>query len=125
MGCVPADDSGMARKSRTKGAQGEREAAAAFEQATGIAAHRAAQRCGKHGDADISTAAPLHMETKRIARIAAIRYLEQAEREARESRVPVVLMRQDRDTEWVVMLRLDHVARFAEIVTAERMRPCI
>jgi hypothetical protein len=115
----------MARKSRTKGAAGEREAAARFEQATGIPAHRAAQRCGKHGDADLAVPEPLHLETKRIARIAAVRYLEQAEREAREGRVPVVVMRQDRDTEWVVMLRLDNVARFAEIISEARNRPCL
>ena len=115
----------MPKQSRTKGAQGEREAAAAFERATGIQAHRTAQRIGKHGDADIAAAVPMHLECKRIARIAAIRYLEQAEREARAGDVPFVLMRQDRDTEWVAMFRLADVVRVAEIISEARSRPCL
>lgn len=96
----------MGRTSRTKGAAGEREAAAAWNAATGCAAHRSAQRVGRHGDADLQTAAPVHIECKRYASIAAIRFLEQAERDAASGAVPVVLMRQDQDTEWVIMLRL-------------------
>lgn len=96
----------MGRTSRTKGAAGEREAAAAWNAATGCTAHRSAQRVGRHGDADLQTAAPVHIECKRYASIAAIRFLEQAERDAASGAVPVVLMRQDGDTEWVLMLRL-------------------
>lgn len=108
--------------SRTKGAVGERECAAAFEAATGIATHRSAQRTGKHGDADLSCAVPLHLECKRKARIAALRNLRQAEADAIDGRVPVAIMREDRDTEWAVMLRLRDVVQFAETVVAARAR---
>ncbi len=125
MGPFPSDTDPMPKNSRAKGAQGEREAAAAFERATGFPAHRTAQRVGVHGDADIQTTVPIHLESKRVARIGAIRYLEQAERDAREDSVPAVLMRQDRDTEWVVMVRLRDIARFADIIHDGRNRPCL
>jgi len=102
--------------SRTKGAQGEREAAAAWTAATGLAAHRTAQRTGKHGDADVDTHAPVHLEIKRRARIAAVEFLRQAERDATAGRVPVVVCREDGDTEWVVMVRLDDVRAFVSAV---------
>jgi hypothetical protein len=92
--------------SRTKGAVGEREAAAAWTAATGLPAHRTAQRTGRHGDADVATTAPVHLEIKRRARISAIEFLRQAERDAVAGAVPTVLCREDGDTEWVVMLRL-------------------
>jgi len=93
--------------SRNKGATGEREAAAAWTTATGLAAHRTAQRTGRHGDADVATDAPVHLEIKRRARIAAIEFLRQAERDAVAGAVPVVLCREDGDTEWVAMVRLN------------------
>ena len=98
--------------SRTKGAVGEREAAAAWAAATGLPAHRTAQRTGKHGDADVACAAPVHLEVKRRARIAAIEFLRQAERDAVAGAVPTVLCREDGDTEWCVIFRLADVAAF-------------
>lgn len=111
----------MARN-RDKGAQGEREAAAQFETLTGIATGRSAQYCGKHGQPDLNCAAPLHLECKRKARIAALAALRQAEREAVADRIPVAIMREDRDTEWVVMLRLRNVVQFADAIVAERAK---
>jgi len=113
-----ADIPCMGRTSRTKGAAGEREAAAAWHAATGCAAHRSAQRVGRHGDADLQTAAPVHIECKRYASIAALRFLEQAERDAASGAVPVVLMRQDGDTEWVLMLRLRNLDALRNAIDA-------
>lgn len=106
--------------SRNKGAAGEREAAAAFTDATGIPAHRSAQRTGQHGDADVSTPSRLHLEVKRRARIAATAFLEQAEAEAPDGVVPVVVAREDGDTEWFVMVRLRDVQAFAREIVAGR-----
>jgi hypothetical protein len=99
--------------SRNKGATGEREAAAAWTAATGLPAARTAQRTGKHGDADVETPAPVHLEIKRRARIAAVQFLRQAEQDATPGRVPVVVAREDGDTEWVVMFRLNDARAFA------------
>jgi hypothetical protein len=118
-----ADTAGM--DSRRKGAAGEREAAAAFEAATGIPCHRTAQRVGIHGDADISTAAPIHLESKRVARVAALKYLRQAERDAQTGRVPVAIVREDRDTEWCIVLRVRDVVPFANAVVEFRKAPIL
>lgn len=104
--------------SRRKGAAGEREAAAAWTAATGLPAHRSAQRTGRHGDADVETAAPVHLETKRYARIRALGFLRQAARDARPDRAPVVLMREDGDTEWALLVRVRDVRRLAAAIAA-------
>lgn len=108
--------------SRNKGAAGEREAAAAFEAATGIATHRTAQRTGQHGDADLACDANLHLECKRLARISALRFIRQAEHDATAGRVPVAVVREDRDTEWVLMVRVRDVVPFAQAVVAARAK---
>lgn len=118
-----ADTCGM--DSRRKGAAGEREAAAAFEAATGLPCHRTAQRVGIHGDADIALDAPIHLESKRVARVAALKYLRQAERDATPGRVPVAIVREDRDVEWCVMLRVRDVVAFANAVVDARKAPIL
>jgi hypothetical protein len=66
----------------------------------------------------LQTAAPVHIECKRYASIAALRFLEQAERDAASGAVPVVLMRQDGDTEWVLMLRLRNLDALRNAIDA-------
>ena len=102
--------------SRRKGALGERELAAAFEAALGIPAMRTAQHSGKGGTADVAVSAPLHVECKRRRRIAAVDYLRQAERDATAGNCPIVAMREDGDTEWVVMVRLRNARAFADAI---------
>lgn len=109
--------------SRRKGAAGEREAADAFETATGIPCHRSAQRVGIHGDADINCAAPIHLECKRVARVAALDFLRQAERDAQPGRVPVAIVREDKDTDWAIIIRVRDVAKFVDVVHATRSKP--
>lgn len=112
--------------SRDKGARGEREAAKAFQLATGISTIRAAQRSGKEGSADLKTAdAKLHAEVKLRERIAALEFLRQAERDAVEPHVPFVLMRENGDTEWVVMCRLGKLVQLASELAAARERPLL
>jgi hypothetical protein len=104
----------MGKRSRDKGKRGEREAAAMIAHhwnATG--ARRAVQFCGRSGDADLTGVPGLHCEVKRYARISALDFLQQAEMDASPDTVPVVLMREDTSTEWVVMLRVSDAPEFA------------
>jgi hypothetical protein len=104
--------------SRRKGAVGERELAAELERITGIHWERSAQRCGKGGPADVrpSDGWPdgvprLHCESKRPARIAVREYLDQAERDATASELPVVMMRENGRTKWMALIDLERFLR--------------
>lgn len=102
----------MGAKSRRKGAAGEREFAAVLS-TFGISARRSQQFCGLNQTADLVTSANgLHFEVKRYQRIAALRFMEQAERDAKEN-VPVVAMREDRG-EWHLMIRATDLKEFAQ-----------
>lgn len=119
-GSAPAPMMPPMPNNRAKGVNGEREAAHAFQAATGIPTERAAQYCGKHGDADLRCKAPLHLESKRLQRIAILKALRQAERDAAGGKLPVAIIREDGDTEWSVVLRVRNVVQFAEAVVAAR-----
>jgi len=109
----------MGSHSRQKGKAGEREAAAVLQQHWNASeARRAQQFCGAAGDADLLGLPGLHCEVKRYAAIGALKFLEQAERDATPGTVPFVMMRQDGDTEWAVMLRPSDVPEFARRVLA-------
>lgn len=47
------------------------------------------------------------MEVKRYQKIAAFRFFEQAEEDAQEGEIPVVLMREDRAKTWWVCHRIE------------------
>lgn len=106
----------MAKKSRDKGKRGEREARDAAVQhwhADPDRCVRAAQVSGTLA-ADILHALPgAHIECKLIARIPALDFLRQAETDAGPNELPIVLMREDGDKEWVVMFRMHSSSRFA------------
>ena len=112
----------MGAASKRKGTSGEREAAEAVTRHLRISARRSAQYCGTAGDADLTVDAPIAIEVKRYAKIGALKFLRQAERDAQATGdLPIVVMREDGDTKWVVMLRLEDCQRFAVIVDlAER-----
>ena len=112
-------------KSRNKGAAGEREAAHAFTLATGVAAMRSAQRTGAYGDADLATSANVHMEIKRRASIAALQFIRQAERDATPGAIPCAMIREDGDTEWVLMVRLKNVIQFVDEIKRARAEPLL
>jgi|APGre2960657404_1045060.scaffolds.fasta_scaffold222937_2 hypothetical protein len=110
--------------SRTKGKRGELEAAHAFETATGIRSRRGRQYSGSPDSPDVVSDSRVHLEVKRLARISALRALRQAERDADSSSIPVVLMREDGDTRWVAMVRLDRLREFMdELREAPRRSP--
>jgi hypothetical protein len=108
----------MGRKSRTKGKRGELEAKEQIRVYWyAPAARRSQQYSGHETSADIVDAlAGAHVECKRLKSIGALSYLEQAERDKADSDFGVVVMRKDRDPEWVVMFRLKDSERFADAV---------
>lgn len=104
----------MGSHSRQKGKSGEREAAKQLALHWGAHdARRSVQYCGAAGDADLAGVTGIHCEVKRYARIAALDFLEQAEMDACNGDVPVVIIREDCQTDWTVMLRVSHAPEFA------------
>lgn len=102
----------MPINSRAKGARGELEAVNELKRIYGLKAIRTGQVNGKltsdiigeDGDLD-----GLHIEVKRPAKLAIMKYFQQAERDCKEHNVPVVMMRPDGDKRWVVAMRLDQM----------------
>ena len=107
----------MGRASREKGKRGEREFAALLR-SLGLEARRTQQYSGTEGTADVSSSLEgVHLEVKRYAGIAAIRFLEQAERDANPEDLPMVAMREDRG-EWAILLRAKHLPEIASRTVA-------
>lgn len=109
--------------SRQKGKRGEREARDMVRRYWhAINCIRAAQSNGKHSADLLDAGDTLHVEVKRIARISALMFVAQAERDRKKGEIPVVLMRQngafrgqDRDmTGWVVMFPVEDTAEFVK-----------
>lgn len=111
----------MGASQRRKGAVGEREAADALYEATGMAWRRTAP-LQTHGggrdrpdiDCDDTPAPGLHTEVKRGRRVGIRAALRQAEGDC-GARVPWVLWRDDRD-EWTVTVRLRHLRQLARLL---------
>jgi len=97
--------------SRSKGARGEREAAAAWSLVMGGGARRGQQFSGSPDSPDVVTDYPgIHLESKRVERGNPYEWLSQAVADA-GGKVPVVLHRRNRQ-EWVVVMRLSDVPKF-------------
>lgn len=94
----------VSKSQRDKGKRGEREVVALFK-AMGFDARRTSQVDGTLSADVIVEGVPLHVEVKRRAKIAALRFMDQAEAEANGSDLPVVFMREDGGPEWSVMLQ--------------------
>lgn len=102
--------------SRAKGARGERDARDAVKLHWGTDCIRAAQANGSFSGDLLGVPEGLHCEVKFYQQIAALKFLRQAERDAKAGEVPVVLMRENGDTEWVLMLRLKDSRKLAEVL---------
>jgi len=96
--------------SRRKGVRGEREVAVAFEQAGATRLHNLEGQ----GDHLVELCDFLyHVEAKRRERLDLMAWVRQAEAEAEEPYIPLVVFRQSGQP-WRVVLRLDH---FLDTVT--------
>ena len=100
--------------SRSKGKRGELEARDQVRlHWAGRDCVRSAQVSGKFSS-DLSNALPgAHLEVKRYHSIAATRWYEQAVRDRKPGEFPIVLMREDGATKWLVMLAIEDSPRFA------------
>jgi hypothetical protein len=106
----------MGLKSRQKGKRGEREASKAINALLGCNSKRGQQRSGVEV-ADIVDGIPdTHLECKLYRKIGAVRFLEQAERDAKTGAIPMVIMRED-NSSWCVMVRLSSLPELALVVT--------
>ncbi len=102
----------MGRKSRDKGAAGERELARELSCVLGVEARRGCQYHGGPGSPDVVAEIPdVHLECKRTERFRLYEALEQAIADAGD-KVPVVAHRQNHKP-WVVITRLDDLPRLA------------
>jgi len=102
----------MGRKSREKGASGERELARELSRLLGVEARRGCQYHGGPGSPDIAADIPdVHIECKRTERLRLYEALEQASDDA-GGKVPVVVHRQNYKP-WVAIVRLDDLPRLA------------
>ncbi len=105
----------MGRSQREKGKRGERDARDLVRelwQAPNCI--RSAQVSGSFAADLLHGPAELHLEVKRYSRIAAIRWLEQAEKDSEQSGdVPTVLFREDGNTDWYVAIPMKDAERFA------------
>ena len=102
----------MGRKSRDKGASGERELARELSRLLGVEARRGCQYHGGPGSPDVAADIPdVHIECKRTERLRLYETLEQAIADAGE-KVPIVAHRQNHKP-WVVVVQLDDLPRLA------------
>tara|TARA_Y100001937_G_scaffold86907_1_gene117557 strand:+ start:400 stop:735 length:336 start_codon:yes stop_codon:yes gene_type:complete len=111
----------MGRASREKGKRGEREFAGLLRQ-FGIESRRTQQYCGKAGTSDVSSSLEgVHIEVKRYARIAAMRFMDQAKADCKPDHLPLVAMRED-GGQWAIMFRAEDLHKIAtRIVDAVEM----
>ena len=100
------------RRSKRKGAEGERELAREISRLFGVEACRGRQYHGGSDSPDVRAAIPgVHWESKRAERFNAYDALQQAQSDAGES-VPVVAHRRN-SRPWIVCLYLDDLPRLA------------
>ncbi len=94
------------RRSKVKGAVGEREAAAALREVLGIDAERGRQYHGGPNSPDVKhSLAGVNFEVKRTEKFSLYKALEQSRGDCGEGDIPVVLHRQNHRP-WVVVLEL-------------------
>ena len=105
----------MGRKSKTKGAVGERELAGELTRLFGVEAHRGRQYHGGPGTPDVVADLPgIHIECKRAEWMSLYAALDQAAADAGDA-VPLVCHRKNARP-WVVIAKLDDLPRLAGLL---------
>lgn len=112
----------MGKLSRNKGKRGEREAVhQAREHWFAPDARRTAQVDGGL-TADLHAALPeAHVEVKWRARIGVLRFFEQVDEDRQPHEYGVVLLREDGNKEWFVLLRIADSSRFAQSLSTNHV----
>ena len=107
----------MPINSKMKGKAGELEACKVLERILGINFERSVQYCGRAGDADIKGVDGLHLEVKRVEKMNLYDAMKQAESDAPDDKVPVVMHRKNRKG-WVMIINAEDMISFAHAVLA-------
>lgn len=113
------EKSAVGKKSKNKGKRGELELAHRLQE-YGFDARRGQQYAGVNGDADVVGIPGMHIECKRVESLNIEKALVQSEQDARESEIPVVMHRKNRE-EWKVTMRLDDFMRIWKEAEALRI----
>ena len=110
----------MGSLSKQKGKRMEREAAKALNLVLGVEARRSVQYCGGAGDADLTTTLDgVHFEVKSRAAHSCLRFYEQAAGDAEKpGDIPVVLLRENGDTDFYVLVALSDLRALSRRVSA-------
>ena len=112
----------MAINSRAKGKRGELEARNAVrEHFFAPDCIRAAQGAGAYAADLLHAGHEVHVEVKCVAKLGTEKFILQAEKDASEEELPVVVMRQNRG-EWCVMFRLKDSVRFSDLIRANHQK---
>jgi len=107
----------MGRSQREKGKRGERQAAKAVQEATGLPARRGVQYQGGPESADIDVECHgMHWEVKFVERESVRAWMEQAVQDS-GGKVPVVLHRR-KGKEWLLTIQLGRLNDFARRMAA-------
>lgn len=93
--------------SRQKGARAERELAKVLSDLSAFSCRRGQQYSGANGDADVVGLPMIHIECKAVERLNLRDAMAQAESDAREDEVPVVMHKKNRKP-WLVTMSLEH-----------------
>lgn len=101
--------------SREKGKRGERQAAEALKTHLGWQAFRSAQVSGKMSADLLGVPPQIHVEVKFYESIAALKFMRQAETDAKE-KIPFVVMRENKSPEWVVMIKLKDLKELTNVI---------
>ena len=98
--------------SRRKGKCGELEACKEINRLFNASARRTQQYAGNDGTGDVTGLHGIHVEVKRTNKFSLYKALAQAEADAEQGQVPMVMHRADRQP-WVCVIRMDDLKRFA------------
>ncbi len=104
------------RRSRSKGARGERQAARELSRVLGVPARRGQQFSGVEGKDVVVGLDGLHVEVKRTEKLSLYPAVEQARRDAAAGEVPVVLHRRN-GKPWLVILELEQLPELARLIS--------
>lgn len=107
----------MGRSQREKGKRGEREAKDALNKLFGLSSIRAAQSNGKYSEDILGGLSGFHTEVKRYKRHSVLAWVRKTAEDSGAA-APLVMLREDGDPEWYVVLRLSDSYRYAEAVIA-------
>lgn len=114
----------MGRMQRQKGKRVEREAAEACRRYLYAPKEcRRSRQADGATDADLHEAVPgVHAEVKGRKKIATLRWWEQAYKEARHGDAPIVLLREDQNTDFFLLMRLSDIPTFLAGIEQNRQK---